>query len=179
MKVLSYGTIAAFAALGVWLTPTASALSSEVSVKMYLTAEKGQGKYLGKVYFKDGPKGLIIKPRLKGLPSGDHGFHVHEKRSCKAHQKDGKPVPGLAAGGHYDPQKTGKHEGPDGTGHLGDLPILTVGKDGMATGTLSAPRLKVADLKKRSLMIHAGGDNFSDTPKPLGGGGARLACGLF
>jgi Cu-Zn family superoxide dismutase len=104
--------------------------TAEVSVKMYLTAEKGQGKYVGKVYFKDDPKGLIVKPRLKGLAPGD-------------------------------------------------LPVLSVGKDGAATGTLSAPRLKVADLKKRSLMIHAGGDNFSDAPKPLGGGGARLACGLF
>ena len=41
-----------------------------------------------------------------------------------------------------------------------------------------APRLKVADLKGKSLMIHAGGDNYSDTPAPLGGGGARAACGV-
>jgi Cu-Zn family superoxide dismutase len=27
-------------------------------------------------------------------------------------------------------------------------------------------------------MIHAGGDNYSDTPKPLGGGGDRLVCGV-
>ncbi|MBV8452160.1 MAG: superoxide dismutase, partial [Deltaproteobacteria bacterium] len=26
---------------------------------------------------------------------------------------------------------------------------------------------------------HAGGDNYSDTPLPLGGGGARLACGVI
>ena len=30
--------------------------------------------------------------------------------------KDGKHVPALAAGGHYDPLKTGKHEGPYGKG---------------------------------------------------------------
>ena len=28
-------------------------------------------------------------------------------------------------------------------------------------------------------MIHEGGDNYSDTPKPLGGGGARMACGVI
>ena len=28
-------------------------------------------------------------------------------------------------------------------------------------------------------MIHAGGDNFADTPEKLGGGGARLACGAI
>jgi Cu-Zn family superoxide dismutase len=27
-------------------------------------------------------------------------------------------------------------------------------------------------------MIHAGGDNYSDHPKRLGGGGARIACGV-
>jgi Cu-Zn family superoxide dismutase len=27
-------------------------------------------------------------------------------------------------------------------------------------------------------MIHAGGDNYSDEPEPLGGGGARIACGV-
>jgi len=28
-------------------------------------------------------------------------------------------------------------------------------------------------------MIHAGGDNMSDKPEPLGGGGARYACGVI
>lgn len=92
--------------------------------------------------------------------------------------KDGKAVPALAAGGHYDPANTGKHEGPYGNGHLGDLPALAVATDGMATLPVLAPRLKVADIKGRSLMIHAGGDNYADTPAPLGGGGARAACGV-
>jgi Cu-Zn family superoxide dismutase len=28
-------------------------------------------------------------------------------------------------------------------------------------------------------MIHQGGDNYSDDPKKLGGGGARVACGVI
>ena len=40
-----------------------------------------------------------------------------------------------------------------------------------------APRLKASDLNGRALIIHAGGDNFSDTPKKFGGGGVRVACG--
>ncbi|MEW3177732.1 superoxide dismutase family protein, partial [Escherichia coli] len=31
----------------------------------------------------------------------------------------------------------------------------------------------------RSLMLHAGGDNHDDHPEPLGGGGARIACGII
>ena len=38
---------------------------------------------------------------------------------------------------------------------------------------------KLSDLSGRSLMIHAAGDNYSDDPKPLGGGGARIACGVI
>ena len=36
----------------------------------------------------------------------------------------------------------------------------------------------LADVKGRALMVHVGGDNYSDTPKPLGGGGGRLVCGV-
>ena len=47
-------------------------------------------------------------------------------------------------------------------------------------GVLIAPRIKSLDaLKGHALMIHAGGDNYADQPAPLGGGGARLACGVL
>jgi len=44
--------------------------------------------------------------------------------------------------------------------------------------TRLAPHLKVRDLHGHALMIHAGGDNYDDTPAPLGGG-ARIACGVI
>ena len=84
---------------------------------------------------------------------------------------------GQAAGGHYDPANTGVHEGPDGNGHLGDLPRLT-SDGGRVTAAVVAPRLTLGDLYGRALVIHEGGDNYSDSPSPLGGGGARLGCGV-
>jgi Cu-Zn family superoxide dismutase len=39
-------------------------------------------------------------------------------------------------------------------------------------------RLSAQELLGRSIILHAGGDTYSDVPK-LGGGGARLACGLL
>ena len=56
--------------------------------------------------------------------------------------------------------------------------MLTVDAGGKATEAVVVPRLTVADVKGRSIMIHAGGDNYSDQPAPLGGGGARIACGV-
>ena len=61
----------------------------------------------------------------------------------------------------------------------GDLPPLFVDNQGKATSPVLAPRIKIADPKGRALMVHAGGDNHSDTPKKLGGGGARMACGVI
>jgi superoxide dismutase, Cu-Zn family len=163
----------------VMLAFAAVAVAGEAMVQMNIVTEQGIGKTIGTVSLADTPQGLKLTPALEGLQPGLHGFHVHDKPACGAEVKDGKPVAGLAAGGHYDPMMTGKHEGPTGKGHRGDLPALTVGKDGKATTPVVAPRLKVADVKGRSLMIHAGGDNYSDNPAALGGGGARVACGVI
>ena len=84
----------------------------------------------------------------------------------------------FSAGGHFDPAGTNHHEGPLGHGHLGDLPALMVQPDGTASLPLSVPHLTLADLAGHALVIHAGGDNYSDRPEPLGGGGARIACGV-
>ena len=164
------------AAALMWLAVSASA---ETVVSVLKLDSKGVGTMLGTVTITESQYGLVFTPNLKGLPSGVHGFHLHENGSCEPAEKDGKMVPGLAAGGHYDPNKAGKHGMPWGDGHLGDLPSMYVDNDGKATTPVLAPRVKVADLKGRALMIHAGGDNYSDQPKPLGGGGARIACGVI
>jgi superoxide dismutase, Cu-Zn family len=155
------------------------AMADEMVIKVNLVTDQGIGKYIGTVTFTDSQYGLLLTPQLSDLSSGIHGFHVHQNPDCNHAMKDGKDVPALAAGGHFDPLKTGKHEGPYGKGHLGDLPALYVGADGKATLPVVSPRLKVSDLKGRSLMIHAGGDNYSDYPEALGGGGARVACGVM
>jgi Cu-Zn family superoxide dismutase len=39
------------------------------------------------------------------------------------------------------------------------MPVLTVDASGNATKAVVVPHLTVADVKGRSIMIHAGGDN--------------------
>jgi len=148
-------------------------------VSMDLVDTTGAVKTVGTVTISESRYGLVFTPALHDLPPGLHGFHVHVNPSCAPGEKDGKLVPALAAGGHYDPAATGRHDLPWGDGHLGDLPALYVGPDGVAVTPVLAPRLTLPDLKGRSLMIHAGGDNHADHPAPLGGGGARLACGVI
>ena len=120
----------------------------------------------------------MFTPALKGLAPGVHGFHVHQNANCAPGLKDGVVAAAIAAGGHYDPDATNRHGTPWGDGHRGDLPSLYVDANGAATQPVLAPRLKPTDLEGRSLMVHAGGDNHADHPAPLGGGGARVACGI-
>jgi superoxide dismutase, Cu-Zn family len=167
------------AALCAMLCCPAVLLAAELSVSVALVDATGAGKALGTVRVSESPYGLVFTPSLAGLPPGIHGFHVHENPSCAPQMRDGAPVAALAAGGHLDPQKTGRHGTPWGDGHLGDLPGLVVLTDGQATTPVLAPRLKLDDVKRRSLMVHVGGDNHADHPAPLGGGGARLACGVI
>lgn len=159
---------------------TVPAFADGLSVKLYEALPTGQGKEVGTVEISQTAQGLQFKPDLKGLPAGEHGFHIHENGSCAPAEQDGKTVPAQAAGGHYDPAKTGHHMGPEGEGHMGDLPLLKASEDGAVMESVIAPRLKSLDeIKGRALMVHVGGDNYSDDPKPLGGGGARLACGVI
>lgn len=155
--------------------------AAQIEVKVQQLDLQNGNKDVGTVTITESPYGLVFTPNLKGLSHGLHGFHIHEKPSCEPKEKDGKLVAGLGAGGHWDPKEAKKHGFPwADDAHLGDLPALTVDHDGNATNPVLAPRLKkLEEVKGRSLMIHAGGDNHSDHPAPLGGGGARMACGVI
>jgi Cu-Zn family superoxide dismutase len=167
-------------ALALMLGGAGAASAAELHAEVHRATPSGPGEAIGMVTISDGAQGAVVRTELKGLPPGAHGFHVHEHGSCAHGPANGQNVPAGAAGGHFDPEKTGKHAGPQGDGHLGDLPILQVAADGTATGTLTAPRIKdVSMLRGRTVMIHEGGDNYSDRPEPLGGGGARIACGVL
>ena len=144
------------------LVVATGAQAASEKVEMNLVTSQGVGQSIGSVTITETDKGLEFSPDLKALPPGEHGFHIHAKGSCQPATKDGKD------------------EGPEGAGHLGDLPALVVNNDGKATDAVIAPRLKSLDeIKDKALMVHVGGDNMSDQPKPLGGGGERYACGVI
>ncbi len=124
-----------------FVSAIAGAASTTVTLKEALPT--GDGNTLGDITITETEYGLLFSPSLKGLPPGIHGFHVHANASCAPGEQNGNNVPALAASGHLDPQKTGKHLGPyNDKGHLGDLPGLVVNADGTTSYEVLAPRLK-------------------------------------
>jgi Cu-Zn family superoxide dismutase len=161
------------------LLASGAAAAADLRVTMNVVTDAGIGASAGTVVVSETKHGVVFTPALTGVAPGLHGFHVHEKGSCAPSEKDGKQVAANAAGGHYDPDQTKKHGTPWGDGHRGDLPALFVDADGKASNPVLAPRLKLSELKGKALMVHAGGDNHADHPAPLGGGGARIVCGVM
>jgi Cu-Zn family superoxide dismutase len=150
-----------------------SAAFADMVIELHETADKGVGKAVGTVTVTETKYGLLFTPNLHDLKQGVHGFHVHQNPSCDDD--------GMSAGGHVDPKKTDKHLGPyNDKGHLGDLPAIYVIEDGTVSIPVLAPRYKhLSQIKNHALMIHEGGDNYSDTPEKLGGGGGRMYCGVI
>lgn len=182
MRILFLG--GALLGTGLWAgshlaLAAAPAKAKPVKVTMNQITPEGVGASAGTVAIKQTKEGIELAVDLNGLTPGEHGFHLHELGSCDPADKEGKKTAGQAAGPHWDPDTTKAHKGPGGGGHKGDLPKLTVPEGGKVKTKLPVSGLTLADVAGKSLMVHAGGDNYSDTPKPLGGGGDRIVCGVI
>jgi superoxide dismutase, Cu-Zn family len=169
MRVLAFSSVALLIATGV-------AVAQQLTVDINRISDAGVGEKIGTIVVSEAKGGASFKVSVTGLPKGQRGFHVHEKGDCGPAMKNGKMTAGEAAGAHLDPDGKKSHKGPKGAGHKGDLPLLN-GTDKGISQTVTAPRLKLADVQGRSIVIHEGGDNYSDNPEN-GGGRGRIACGV-
>ena len=154
------------------------AQAADIVVPMNKVNEKGTVEPAGQVFIRANQYGTLLEPHLTGLSPGLHGFHLHANGSCQPGEKGGGKVAALKAGGHWDPDETGRHAGPYGDGHRGDLPAIYVDGSGKAEHSVLAPRLEPREFRGHALIVHSHGDNYADSPAALGGGGARVACGV-
>lgn len=135
-----------------------------------------QGQRVGMAQLVADARGTRITLDGTALPAGTHGVHIHENGMCEAPSF-------TTAGGHYNPG--GKQHGlrnPQGH-HLGDLPNLVVGADGIGhlDAVVAASLMNgTSSLMKpggTSLVIHATADD--QVTDPSGNSGARIACGVI
>ena len=154
-----------------------AALKREAEAPLHLISISGVGERIGALRLSVDGDALVVAPDAGGLTPGPHALHVHERGDCGPALKDGAPVAGLAAGGHYDPRGAGHHDHGDGTLPLGDLPEMTVGSDGMARTPIRSTSLRLYEVLGRAIMVHA----YGEAPPAAGmapGGGARIACAI-
>lgn len=130
---------------------------------------------MGEVRFIETDTGMLIEAEIKNAPSGNHGFHIHEKGSCE----DG----GNAAGGHYNPDGV-KHGNliKDGfaNAHAGDLGNIAVTENGTATYNATIEGLTFNGEKYPidglAVIVHEKPDDFG---QPTGNAGGRIGCGVI
>lgn len=135
------------------------------------------GKSVGEANFVQTNNGVLIRLEVKGLPAGEHAFHVHALGKCEP--------PFITAGDHFNPGAK-KHglEATDGA-HAGDMPNLHI----PATGNLSVEAMNttitlakgrpnsVFDADGSAVVIHAKSDDYKSDP--AGNAGDRIACGVI
>lgn len=139
------------------------------------------GKDVGTAKLSDGPggQGVRIAANLKGLPPGEHAFHIHTAAKCDA--------PGFTtAGGHFNP--TNAHHGIDNPmspkPHAGDMANFTVKPNGTAKINVVDTAVTLGDGANSvfanggtALVIHAKADDLKSDPS--GNAGDRIACGTI
>lgn len=137
------------------------------------------GDEIGIATFTQGTQGVVIRIKAENMPEGVHGMHFHKVGDCSDHAgfKNAK--------GHISPH--GKPhgflnaEGP----HEGNLPNLIVPENGKVHIELYSEMVSVKghggkptllDADGSTLMIHINEDDHKT--QPIGGAGARIACGV-
>ncbi|KCZ85651.1 superoxide dismutase [Hyphomonas adhaerens MHS-3] len=135
-----------------------------------------EGESIGSANLIDGPNGMLIRLELApgSLEPGWHGIHLHATGDCSdigMYKMSGGHV-GKMEGGHglLNPK------GPEN----GDLPNIWAAADGSAgyeafttLDTLGA----LVEGDGSAIIIHEGEDDHMT--QPIGGAGARVACGVI
>ncbi len=173
MKLLKCASVLTAAAL--LSAPPITAVEAAKTAKAMLKDAKGED--MGSVSLTQTSAGVLLQLSIKGVPAGEHAFHIHAVGKCEP--------PGFdSAGGHFNPGNA-HHGMMSGPGHAGDMPNLHV----PASGALDLEVLNAAITLEEdkpnpvfhpdgtAIVIHAGKDDY--TSDPAGNAGGRIICGVI
>jgi Cu-Zn family superoxide dismutase len=165
-----------FSSLAVAMVGCGMALSAQAQTAK-ASLKDASGKDVGQVQLLQTPHGVLLKLAVKGVPAGEHAFHVHAVGKCEP--------PFTSAGGHFNPASH-KHGMAAAEGlHAGDMPNLHIPASGELMIEIANPMISlvkgqpnsVFDADGSTIIIHAGADDYKTDP--AGNAGDRIACGVI
>lgn len=130
----------------------------------------------GTVLFSNRKNGLYVVAEITQLPKGKHGFHIHKAGDLRG-------IGCKLACDHYHKGPPCNHGGPPSSKenqerHTGDLGNVEVGRY-----TYTLDNVDVQDVIGRSVIIHAGEDDYGlggkEDSHTTGHSGARIACAVI
>lgn len=143
-----------------------------------------EGAPMGKVDFKDGLGGVLIRIEMTGLAPGWHGIHLHQTADCSDGAEGFK-----ASGGHINPDNV-EHGllNPNGS-HRADIPNIWANEAGEAKAEIFRANVNLKPSEEGAaingpfplidddgfaVIVHESADDH--LTQPIGGAGARVAC---
>jgi superoxide dismutase, Cu-Zn family len=168
--------------LGVFASCAAIAASvpsipaSAVGERAYADIKTRDGKDIGKIRMTETTGGVLLRIKLKGLPPGLHGFHIHNTGKCDGDFESAGQIlnPLVAKHGYLN------DEGP----MAGDLPNLVVAANGEVEVDFISAFVTLNKESDDSLLDNDGAafvifekpDDYKTDP--IGNAGPRIACGV-
>lgn len=159
---------------GILLLASACAHKGDVPYASAMIESKSGSKVLGKVAFWEQSDGAVkVQVRINGVPTGVHGFHVHENGDCSAPDAS-------SAGAHFNPSGA-PHSSPSmPPHHAGDFGNVIAGGNGEITTDFTTRSITLSDgpnsVVGKAIVLHADADDL--TSQPAGNAGKRIGCGV-
>ncbi|MBE2273252.1 MAG: superoxide dismutase family protein [Flavobacteriales bacterium] len=143
------------------------------TTKNYTINSKSGTQTQGTAKFVQTGKNVEMDLNVYKLTPGIHAVHIHEKGDCSS-------TDGSSAGGHWNPTNHDHGKFGSETFHMGDIGNLNADKDGTARLLFKTDKWCIGckdetkNIVGKSLIIHAGRDDFKT--QPTGNAGGRVGC---
>lgn len=143
------------------------------TTKNYTINSKSGTQTQGTAKFVQTGKNVEMDLNVYKLTPGIHAVHIHEKGDCSS-------TDGSSAGGHWNPTNHDHGKFGSETFHMGDIGNLNADKDGTARMVFKTDKWCIGckdetkNIVGKSLIIHAGRDDFKT--QPTGNAGGRVGC---